>query len=99
VSFDPVKLQAGEVDRKPVVIMHTAEAKITDEDLAAECGVYYLLRVHDGTSWMPWLDLVDILRAENPDLNSNVHFDPNSGDFFADFSSSDYEAHKARFTD
>jgi hypothetical protein len=42
--------------------------------------------------------MVDILQAENPNLSSEIFFDTTTADFEAWFTKSDYDAHKARFT-
>jgi hypothetical protein len=99
VSFDPTAIEDGEKDTKHIEIMETVSAKLADETLDEKCGIYYKLLAFDGTSWMSVEDLKDILKEENPDFDSNIEFDPETGDFSADFTSTDYEAHKDRFTD
>ena len=97
VSFNST-VAAGTSNRKKIEIKKTVEAKVDGaEDL--DCGISYKLLVKDGDNWMNWDDLVDILFAENPNFESYVMFDPSNGDFMAEFSKTDYEAHKARFTD
>jgi hypothetical protein len=96
VSFNADAIASGENDRQSIYISQTVEAKVEDE--MVDCGIYFKLLVFDGTNWVTWGDLVETLKAENPDFSSSVEFDPETADFKADFTLNDYNTFKARFT-
>jgi hypothetical protein len=97
VSFNST-VAAGMVNKKKIEIKKTVEAKVDGAE-NLDCGISYKLLVKDGDNWIYWDDLAEILIAENPNFDSYVHFNPSNGDFMAEFSETDYEAHKDRFTD
>jgi hypothetical protein len=97
VSFDPTATTSTN-DLQHIEIKKTVEAKVDGAE-NLDCGISYKLLVKDGDNWMNWDDLAEILITENPNFDSYVYFNPSNGDFMAEFSETDYETHKARFTD